>query len=184
MIINLENANAMKNVETCDSTAYSLLYDIGSAMALIHDGDYSVWETLKNFCRKLYSYVSSREANGDDGYLNTHVDSVFLPQTDGYVYVPLPLPEIHCGKIPEVQKPESSTNKQESPTPDADEVREYVAAVVNIGKGLNRAKDEHDLAWAVDMRREIDWKLEEAKRNGVTLEVEYDANGRFVNVRE
>lgn len=173
MIINLENANAMKNVGTCDSTAYSYLYDIGSIMELICDGDYSVWETLKNFCKKLYSYVSARESNGDDGYLNTHTDSVFLPQADGYIYVPLPLSEINCGEVPD---------KQEPPAPDADEVREYIATIVNIGKSLNRAKDEHDLAWAVDMKREIDWKLEEAKRNGVTLKVKYDTNGRLADV--
>lgn len=96
MIINLKSAEEMKNVETCDSTAYSYLYDISSAMALICDGDYSVWETLKNSCRKLYNYVSTRESSGDDGYFNTHVDSIFLPTMDGYTYVPLPLPEINC----------------------------------------------------------------------------------------
>lgn len=96
MIINLENAKKMKEIETCDSTAHSLLYEIASIMESIQDGDYSVWEMLKHSCRKLYTYVSSRETNGDNGYFNTHVDSVFLPTTDSYIYVPLPLPEINC----------------------------------------------------------------------------------------
>lgn len=87
-----------------------------------------------------------------------------------------------CGG--EMKAPEqAAANEQEASALGADEAREWMALIRETGRGLNRAKDERDLMW-IDMVHKIDREAEEAKRNGVTLKVEYDADGRFVEVRE
>lgn len=72
----------------------------------------------------------------------------------------------------------------EANAPEPDEVYDRMETVRRMGGFLNKFLDEGDSIAAHGMKSDIDWALSVGEEYGVALEVEYDADGRFVDVCE